>query len=237
MHSVLMDLHEAEVSATVFSTPLPWSRLLAPSPAGRRAAVLLDCSGLPPSTASRVIGLSLASLAGAPSEWGAPLGATPLGLLAEAPLDTFGAAAISLLLGERPPRPVFGLFLETPDTEGMALPGVVAASLHEGRLRLAGDGEDLSLLPAPSPMSGLSPEEVRAMTPPAMRERFMGALGIEEEGEPAEGSGVATGSRASAEALQQAAGDIDSLARKGLRPAKPRAAQRKGSYEAGDFEL
>jgi len=247
--AALAALHEAEVQASVFSTPVPWSRVLAPSPRGRPAAVWVDLSSLGEDAAPRVGGLALASLAATVAEWSPTLEGRPPVLLAQGVEGPVGAFALERLLGPAPPAPLFGLLVEPAggSGKGWALPGVASALLARGELSFEGVDAPLPLPDASGEALALTASERAALTPLTLRERMLGGIHGDEgdvagEGEEPPGPPAAAASardRASSEALQQAIGDLDKITRGGIRPGKRRGAGRgaRSDYEAADFDV
>lgn len=241
--SRLQALHAAEQHAGVFTTPVPWSRVLSPSPRGRPAALWLDLSSLGPEAARRVGGLALASLAATAPDWGPATGGHPPVVLAQGVDGPVGAFALERLLGPTPPAPLFGLLVEdAPDASaGLPLPGVASAYLADHALAFDGLGEALPLPDATGTVEPLTATEREALTPLTLRDRMVGAGGEEDEdGGAAGAAGAAAASaegRASSEALQHASGDLGRIAREGIRRDKRRSGSKHGDYEAGDFDL
>lgn len=235
----LVALHEAEQRAAVFTTPVPWSRVLAPSPRGRPAAVWLDLSSLGPEDSRRVGGLALASLAATAPEWSPATGGRAPVLLAEGVGGPVGAFALERLLGPTPSAPLFGLLVEdsAEAAGGLPLPGVPSAFVADHALSFDGLEARLPLPDATGASEPLTETERQSLTPLTLRERMVGASGDEED-EEGGGTGAAPAARrASSEALQQASGDLERIARQGIRRDQKRAAKGRVDYEASDFDL
>ncbi len=243
LEDALTRLHEAELQASIFTTPVPWSRVLAPSPRGRPAAVWLDLSSLTADTAAGVGGLALASLAATVPEWSPTLEGHPPVLVAQGVTGPVGTFALSRLLGPTPPTPLCGILVERAGEagEGVALPGVASALLSPAGLSFEGVDTPLPLPDVSGEATPLSADERDALIPLTLRERMLGPSG-DDEGDVEAGAAknaVAQSprGRASSQALLQASKDLDEIARTGVRPGKRRAGSRRGDYEAGDFDL
>ncbi len=239
--ALLAELHRAEELASVFTTPVPWSRLLAPSPRGRPAAVWVDLSSLGTEAASSVGSLALASLAATAPEWAsATTGHAPV-LLTQGVGGRVGTFALGRLLGPQPPAPLCGLLVESSEDEGegLALPGVGSALLGPDGLTFDGIDGPLPIPDAVGASEALTASERDALTPLTLRARMVGEGSEDESEESSSGAPdrSAGRGRSSSEALQQASGDLGQIARSGIRPGKKRGADRRGDYEAGDFEL
>ena len=231
-------VESAEAAARVFGTPVSWASLAEPSPAGRRAGVFLDLAPLAPEAGAKVEALSLASLAAAAGELRAALGGAPLFLVADEPSDPLGRFAARRLAswGAAESPAFFALFFAgDPPTHEPDLPEV---EWVEGSLPLPGRPLPLPLAAAPFPLDPLTADEVRALTPSAMRARFLGAE--EAEDEPDGAALLDAPSKGAAEsfaALKDATGDLEAIARKRQRPTPKSPSGREGAYEASDFDL
>lgn len=229
----------AEAAARTYGTPVPWASLAGPSPAGRRAGVFLDLSLLAPEAAAKVEGLTLASLAASTGELRLALGGAPLFLVADEPSEPLGRFAMRRLAswGEAESPAFFALFFapEAP-RRGADLPEV---EWGPGPLPLPGRPSPLPQAQAPLALEALTDDEVRALTPPAMRARLLGGA---EEAEDETGAAAlmdapSKGAGESFAALKDASGDLEAIARKRQRLALKPPSKREGAYEASDFEL
>lgn len=232
-------LEGAEAAARAFSTPLAWASLLEPSPSGRRAGVLLDLAPLAPEEAGPVEGLMLASLAASAGELIRAGGGAPLFLVADEPSEALGRfAARRLASWGAAERPAFlALYLaEGPQAPGLDLPELVWGG---ARLPLPGRSTTLPLSAAPASLEPLTQDEVRALTPPALRARLLGQA-EEPDANPDPAALMDPPSKGAAEsfaALKDASGDLESIARKRQRIAPKSPSAREGAYEASDFDL
>ncbi len=237
----LSALERAEASARVFRTPASWATLLAPSPTGRRAAAFIDLSALSPADGERVEALCLASLSASLPELSVALQGAPVFLVADAPADALGRfAALRLAPWGEPDVPaVFALYLTTtPPQKDIDFPEAVWSP---SGLQLPASPSLLPVPALPEPGGALSPAEVIALTPPALRSRLLGdGAKAEDDSEDPVAFGDTPALQTSAEsyqALKEASGDLDTLARRRLKsPPKPGARAPQG-YEASDFEL
>ncbi len=234
------ELERAEAAARTYRVPVSWSKLLAPSGTGRRAAVFIDLGALSEDDALQVEALSLASLAAALGEASAALEGGPLLVVCDLPGNPLGRFA-ALRLVEAPQgesSAVMALFMSRRDGP----PASEFAEASWGALGLTlPSGVALPLAPAPDPSDPLSEAEARALTPKTLRERLLGE-GAAEEGpdlgipeSPAAPRGVAA--EESLSALRAATGDLEAVARRGPRAAAKPRPKKEGAYEASDFEI
>jgi hypothetical protein len=234
--NAMRQIARAEVNASAFGAPVSPASLLAPSPAGRRAAVLVDVHSLDPAVAEDVEALALAAIVANSKEVREVLDTGPLVVLGTASGSALHGFACAALARDSAKFPLVLLLQDGPGAP--SLPETIGPVREELNALVFASGASLALRAESTDGRPLDGEEIRRMTPDTLRARLLG-LEPEEEPEPVQTheAGISERAKASVAALKAAEGDIEELARKRAKGPAPGRPERKADYEARDFDL